>query len=86
MTGKLYKWDSLLIILPPKFADFLIGHVAAKVAEKTETSIWRGDTSNNGEFNGLTTQIALDADLPAAQEVAGATVTSSNVIAQIGHR
>ena len=70
--------------VPPKFADFLIGHVAAKVAEKTETSIWRGDTSNNGEFNGLTTQIALDADLPAAQEVAGATVTSSNVIAQIG--
>jgi|TARA_A100000171_G_scaffold52692_1_gene72417 hypothetical protein len=70
--------------VPPKFADFLIGHVASKVAEKTETSIWRGDTSNNGEFDGLTTKIAVDAALPAAQEVAGTTVTSSNVIAQLG--
>jgi len=70
--------------LPPKFSDFLIGHVAAKVAEKTEQSIWRGDTSNNGEFDGLTTQIALDASLPSAQEVAGTSVTASNVIAQLG--
>jgi len=70
--------------LPPKFSDFLISHVAAKVAQKTEQSIWAGDTSNNGEFNGLTTQIALDADLPTGQEVAGATVTSSNVIAELG--
>lgn len=70
--------------LPSKFSDFLIAHVAEKVASKTETSIWRGDTSNNGEFNGITTQIATDASLPAAQEVAGTTVTSSNVIAQLG--
>ena len=70
--------------LPPSFSDFLIAHVAAKVAQKTENSIWTGDTSNNGEFNGLTTQIALDAGLPTAQEVAGTTVTSSNVIAQLG--
>jgi len=70
--------------VPPKFADYLIGHVAAKVAEKTETNLWRGDTSNNGEFNGLTTLISTDAALPAAQEVAGTTVTSSNVIAQLG--
>jgi len=70
--------------LPPAFSDFLIGHVAAKVAQRTENSIWTGDTSNNGQFNGLTTQIALDADLPAGQEVAGATVTSANVVAQLG--
>lgn len=70
--------------LPKNFADFLIGHVAAKVAQRTEQSIWAGDTSNNGQFNGLTTQIALDADLPAAQEVAGTTVDASNVIAQLG--
>lgn len=70
--------------LPPKFSDFLIAHVAAKVAEKTETNIWRGVTANNGEFDGLTTQIAVDADLPSAQEVAGTTVTASNVIAQLG--
>jgi len=70
--------------LPPSFSDFLIAHVAAKVAQRTETSIWAGDTSNNGQFNGLTTQIALDAALPAAQEIAGTTVDSSNVIAQLG--
>ena len=70
--------------LPPSFSDFLIAHVAAKVAQRTEQSIWAGDTSNNGQFDGLTTQIALDAALPAAQEVAGTTVDSSNVIAQLG--
>jgi len=70
--------------MPSKFSDFLIAHVAAKVAQRTEQSIWAGDTSNNGQFNGLTTQIALDADLPAAQEVAGTTVTSANVITELG--
>lgn len=70
--------------LPPSFADFLIAHVAAKVAQKTEQNIWRGDTSTNGEFDGLTTQIATDASLPSGQEVAGTTVTASNVIAQLG--
>ncbi len=70
--------------LPPSFSDFLISHVAAKVAQRTENSIWAGDTSTSGQFNGLTTQIALDADLPSGQEVAGATVTASNVITELG--
>lgn len=70
--------------LPPKFSDFLLAHVAAKVAQRTENSIWTGDTSTNGQFDGLTTQIALDADLPAANEVTGTTVTASNVITELG--
>jgi len=70
--------------LPPSFSDFLIGHVAAKVAQKTEQNIWDGNTSNNGQFDGLTKLVSLDASLPSAQEVAGTTVDSSNVIAQIG--
>ena len=70
--------------LPPAFSDFLIAHVAAKVAQRTENSIWAGDTSTSGQFDGLTTQIATDADLPAAQEVAGTTVTASNVITELG--
>ena len=70
--------------LPPKFADFLIGHVAAKVAQRTENSIWTGDTSTSGQFDGLTTLIAADAGLPAAQEVAGTTVTAGNVIDELG--
>lgn len=70
--------------LPPSFADYLISHVAAKVAEKTEQNIWKGVTANAGEFNGLATLLALDAALPTAQEVAGTTVTASNVVAELG--
>ena len=70
--------------LPPSFSDFLIGHVAAKVAQRTENSIWTGDTATNGQFNGLSTLISTDADLPAAQEVTGTTVNAGNVISELG--
>jgi hypothetical protein len=70
--------------LPKTFADFLIGHVAAKVAAKNETNIWQGVTANSGEFNGFATLLAADAALPAAQEVAGITVTAANVITELG--
>ena len=69
--------------LPASFSDYLIGYVADKVAQKTEQMIWEGTGSTN-EFSGLTTQIALDADLPAAQEIAGTSVTATNVIAELG--
>ena len=71
-------------VLPTSFADFLVAHVAAKVAAKNETNIWSGVTANAGEFNGFATLLAADAALPAAQEVAGTTVTSSNVVAELG--
>lgn len=70
--------------LPTQFSDFLISHVAAKVAQRTENSIWTGSTATSGQFDGISTKIALDANLPSGQEIAGTTVTSSNVIAQIG--
>lgn len=70
--------------LPTQFSDFLISHVAAKVAQRTENSIWTGNTSTSGQFNGISTKIALDANLPSGQEVAGTTVTSANVIGQLG--
>lgn len=70
--------------LPPAFADFLLAHVSAKVAEKTEQNIWRGVTANAGEFNGFSRLLTLDAALPAAQEVAGTTVTAANVITELG--
>ena len=70
--------------LPPSFADFLIGHVAAKVSQRIEQNIWAGDASTSGDFDGISTLIAADANLPAAQEVAGTTVTASNVITQMG--
>jgi hypothetical protein len=70
--------------LPPSFADFLVAHVSAKVAEKMEQNIWRGAADNSGEFNGFTALLAADAALPVAQEVAGTTVTAANVIAELG--
>lgn len=70
--------------LPPSFSDFLIAHVAAKVAQRTENSIWAGTTATSGQFDGFSTTLALDAALPAAQEVAGTTVTAANVITELG--
>lgn len=70
--------------LPSNFSDFLISHVAAKVAQRTEQSIWTGDTSTSGQFDGLTTLLGADANLPTANEIAGTTVTASNVVAQLG--
>jgi len=67
--------------LPKTFADFLIAHVAAKVAEKTETNIWRGVTANAGEFDGLVTLATADATVI---DVVGTTVTAANVIAEMG--
>lgn len=71
-------------VLPKTFQDFLVAHVAAKVAAKNETNIWEGVTANAGEFNGLTTLLAADASLPAANEVAGAAVSSSTIITELG--
>jgi hypothetical protein len=67
--------------LPPSFADFLLAHVAAKVAQKTEQNIWGGVDANEGEFDGFATLLAADADVV---DVIGTTVDASNVIAELG--
>jgi len=67
--------------LPPSFADFLIAHVAAKVAQKNEQNIWSGATANAGEFDGFIPLMTADADVV---DVVGTTVTASNVIAELG--
>ena len=67
--------------LPPSFADFLVAHVAAKVAEKNEKNIWQGSALNNGEFDGFTTLLAADADVV---DVVGTTIDATNVIAELG--
>jgi len=67
--------------LPPSFSDFLIGHVAAKVAQRTETSIWSGSTATSGQFDGFVTLATADGDV---NDVTGTTVTASNVIDELG--
>ena len=83
-------WDAIQMgysafdVLPKSFADFLIAHAAEKVAAGMETSIWQGVNATAGQFAGIMTQLTTDAALPAAQEVAGTTVTASNVITELG--
>ena len=70
--------------LPPQFSDFILAHVAAEIAQKTEQTIWSGVAANAGEYAGLVTLAAADADIPAAQKIAAGAVTSANVIAEMG--
>tara|TARA_A100001011_G_scaffold153578_1_gene162011 strand:+ start:1404 stop:2327 length:924 start_codon:yes stop_codon:yes gene_type:complete len=67
--------------LPPSLSDFLIAHVAEKTAQKMEQNIWGGSNSNAGEFDGFKTTLLADSDVV---DVSGTTVTSSNVIAELG--
>jgi len=70
--------------MPKNFSDFLIAHAAEKVAAAMETTIWTGANATAGQFDGIMTQLTTDANLPAAQEVAGTTVTAANVITELG--
>jgi hypothetical protein len=71
-------------VMPKSFVDFLIGHVSEKVASNMESTIWVGANATAGQFDGISTQIAADAALPSAQEVAGTTVTAANAITELG--
>lgn len=67
--------------LAPSFAEFVIAHVASKVADKTEKNIWSGATANSGEFDGFTAKLTADATVV---DVTGTTVNAGNVIAELG--
>lgn len=67
--------------LPKSFADYLIGHVSAKVAESMEISIWRGANATAGQFDGFVPLATADSSVV---DVVGTTVTASNVIAELG--
>jgi len=70
--------------LAPNFADFVLAHVAAKVADRTEKNIWSGSTVGSGQFDGFATLLDADGDLPAGQDLTGAAITAANVIAELG--
>ena len=67
--------------LPSSFSDFLLAHVSSKVAQRIETNIWAGTNATEGQFDGFETTLGADSDV---NDVTATTVTSSNVIAQIG--
>jgi len=70
--------------LPSNFSDFVLAHVASKVADRTEKNIWSGDTGTSGQFDGFATLLAADTDLPAGQDIVGTAVTAANVVAELG--
>ena len=70
--------------LPSNFSDFVLAHVAAKVADRTEKNIWSGSTATSGQFDGFATLLAADTDLPAGQDIVGTAVTAANVVAELG--
>ena len=67
--------------LPKSFADYLIGHVSAKVAESMEISIWRGANATAGQFDGFVPLATADATVI---DVVGTTITAANVITELG--
>jgi hypothetical protein len=70
--------------LPKTFADFLIAHVAAKVAAKIETTIWAGTNATAGEFDGFKTLMLADADVIDVTSPLTTTLDATTVIGEIG--
>jgi hypothetical protein len=67
--------------LPASFADFLISHAQAKVAQKIEQNIWGGVNATEGEFDGIVTLATADADVI---DVVGTSITAANVVVELG--
>lgn len=68
--------------LPKSFADFLVAHAAAKVAQKMEQNIWGGVNATEGEFDGLTVLMAADSDIIDATTTE-TSITATNVVGEL---
>lgn len=69
--------------LPPLFSDYLLGLVANQVASEIEANVWSGVEATGGDFGGLEVALATNAAQSAAREIAGTTLSASNIIAQL---
>ena len=67
--------------LPNNFSDFLIAHVADKVAQRIETNIWTGTNATAGQFDGFITTLGADSDVV---DVTGTASTAANIITELG--
>jgi hypothetical protein len=73
-------WDNL----PPDFVTYFVARIIAEVATENERILWQGDaTTNTGEYDGLLTLLAADADLPASAELTGTAITKANVATEL---
>lgn len=71
-------WDNL----PPDFATFLVARIIAQVAQENERILWQGDEDNAGEYDGLITLMADDADV--VNNITGTTIDATNVVDELG--
>ena len=73
--------------IPKDFNDFLISYVGGQVAQATETSIWAGSASTNGQFAGLIPALSASAAAGGAGAVvkstASGSITSANVLTKL---
>jgi hypothetical protein len=67
--------------VPASFTDFIVAYAAEKVAARIEQNIWAGVNASAGQFAGFQTLFAADSDVI---DVTATTVTSANVIAELG--
>ena len=82
--GFVDSWEALQLgfsafdEIPKNFNDFLISYVGGKVAEVTETSIWQGTASTNGQFGGF--QTAFSASIAAGGATAVLAAKSGSIV------
>mgnify|MGYP000382919493 CR=1 FL=1 len=69
--------------LPKTFADFLIAHVAEKVAVATETAIWSG-TATTGSYLGLKAKLIAAGAPAVTTPLVGAALNAGTVIGELG--
>ena len=70
--------------IPATFTDFLVSYCGGKVAEATEQSIWNGNSSTNGQFQGIYNElsssvVAGGVNAPVTSSISG-SITSANVL------
>ena len=66
--------------LPPTFADFMIGQVAAQVAQKLEQNIWTGSSAISGQFASFDQLFTAGGSGVLVPSNAGSSVTGSATV------
>lgn len=70
--------------LPQSFEDFMIAHVAEKVAEEIEKNIWQGDTGGSAPVNHFDGFAKLIEAASGVNDVNSTSVTAANVVDELG--
>jgi hypothetical protein len=67
--------------LPGSFSEYVISHAGALVGQEVEKSIWAGASGTTGQFDGFQALLLADAGVI---DVAAATLSASNIVAELG--